>query len=264
MKLLEIIKKLNKKKIVSAFIIIVVACILFFLIDFQLIWKMTCEYNEAANTYNRLSKEYDKALENTCIDNVDGIPLSYGTLETVSENYKACIDVWLGENNAIKISKDTATIMKYCEDIETLLVVVKQITVPKAEWVQERVLEIDEISNAELVTEEKNPDGLLNKDGGYVGCVYFSLYEIDQTTVKGDSVVEKGTDCGGAVEVYATVEDAEARCEYLAGFDGTILYSGSYAIVGTTVVRISYKLSNEKQMEMTDIITKKLTEIKGD
>ena len=61
------------------------------------------------------------------------------------------------------------------------------------------------------------------------------------------------------MEVYPTVQDAEARCEYLAGFDGTVLYSGSYAIVGTTVIRTSYKLTNEQQIELTNDITMALT-----
>ena len=57
----------------------------------------------------------------------------------------------------------------------------------------------------------------------------------------------------------ATVEDAEARCEYLSGFDGTVLYSGSYAIVGTMVIRTSYKLTNEQQLALTDKITSAVT-----
>ena len=71
--------------------------------------------------------------------------------------------------------------------------------------------------------------------------------------------MEKGTDAGGAIEVYATAEEAQARCEYLSGFDGTILYSGSYAIVGTMVIRTSYKLDNNQQMALTRSITRELT-----
>ena len=62
---------------------------------------------------------------------------------------------------------------------------------------------------------------------------------------------------------YASLEEAEARCEYLAGFGGIILYSGSDAIVGTNVIRTSYILSNERRLEITSEITKKLTQIDG-
>ena len=109
------------------------------------------------------------------------------------------------------------------------------------------------------MTEDNNPDGLLNKDGGYSSCVYFTVEKIDSEKIKGDSIVAKGADAGGAIEVYSTLEEAEVRCEYLSGFDGTILYSGSYAIVGTMVIRTSYLLTNEEQYELTDIITQTLT-----
>ncbi len=51
-------------------------------------------------------------------------------------------------------------------------------------------------------------------------------------------------------------------CEYLHGFDNTILYTGSYAIVGTMVIRISYIYTTEEQYEMTNRITKELTKLK--
>ena len=48
----------------------------------------------------------------------------------------------------------------------------------------------------------------------------------------GDSPVSKGTDGGGAIEVYGTLEDAEARCEYLHGFDNTILSRVKNTVTG--------------------------------
>ena len=43
--------------------------------------------------------------------------------------------------------------------------------------------------------------------------------------------------------------------------DNTILYTGSYAIVGTMVIRISYIYTTEEQYEMTNRITKELTKL---
>ena len=60
------------------------------------------------------------------------------------------------------------------------------------------------------------------------------------------------------------MQDAEARCEYLSGFDNTILYTGSYAIVGTMVIRISYAYTDEAQYEMTDRIAKAFTQLETD
>lgn len=94
-------------------------------------------------------------------------------------------------------------------------------------------------------------------------CVfYLTAYThsaINQNEIPGNNIVAKGTDAGGALEVYANREDAEARVDYLAGFDNTILYSGSYAIVGTMVIRTSYKLTDEQQLILTDAITRAVT-----
>jgi len=111
------------------------------------------------------------------------------------------------------------------------------------------------------VTIENDPNGLLGKEGGYVSCIYFTVKDIPSASVKGNSIVEKGTDAGGAIEVYESLEYALNRCDYLSQFDGTLLYSGSYAIIGTMVVRTSYKLGNSEQVTLTNEITKLLTSV---
>ena len=118
---------------------------------------------------------------------------------------------------------------------------------------------VEGITGFQQVTEVLNPDGLLGKEGGYSACVYFTHNAINQSEVPGNNIVAKGTDAGGAVEIYPTLADAQARVEYLAGFDDTILYSGSYAIVGTMVIRTSYKFSDEYQLFLTNAITMALT-----
>lgn len=261
MKILEKNKQLNKKKVLLICGGVFLVVILTVAINLFMIHQFTCAYNEAVSTYNQLSKEYKDALKITCVDNVVGVPSSYGELEFVDASFDTYINVLTGANSSIKISKDTSTVLAYCEEIEMMLKVLEQITVSDTSWVMDKLNGLADISGTECVTEDNNPDGLLNKEGGYIGCIYFSLSEIDQTSVPGDSIVTKGTDCGGAIEIYASLEEAEARCEYLAGFDGTILYSGSYAIVGTNVIRTSYILSNERQWEVTSEITKKLTEV---
>lgn len=57
------------------------------------------------------------------------------------------------------------------------------------------------------------------------------------------------------------MQSGRIRCEYLKGFDNTYLYSGSYAIVGTTVVRTSYRLESEQQLEITSWIFEQLSRI---
>jgi len=111
------------------------------------------------------------------------------------------------------------------------------------------------------VTEDNDPNGNLNKAGGYTAQVYFSSDLVNQSEVYGASLIEKGTDAGGSIEVYANVEDATARNEYLASFDGGIFASGSHTVVGTALVRTSDELTASQQQTLEANIITALTEI---
>lgn len=98
------------------------------------------------------------------------------------------------------------------------------------------------------VTEDNDPNGNLNKQGGYISQVFFSYSLVDQAEVIGDNLIDKGTDAGGSIEVYTTVEYANRRNEYLSSFDGSgFLTSGSHIVIGTTVVRTSDELTASQQ-----------------
>ena len=138
----------------------------------------------------------------------------------------------------------------------------KQITNPNEDFVIQRLKGIPNISGYQAVTEDHDPNGNLNKQGGYTSTVYFSTPLIDQSSVYGNDIVDKGTECGGAIEVYASEEDAEKRDSYLASFDGTgMLNSGSHKGLGTIVIRTSTKLTATQQNEFTNNITNKLLEL---
>ena len=139
--------------------------------------------------------------------------------------------------------------------------VAEQVTVPEEVWLINRLQSVDGIKDIVPVTKDNDPNGMLNKEDGYVSCVYFSYDRVDNSSVPGENVIDKGTDCGGAVEIYGTLQAAQNRVSYLAGFDNTILYSGSYAIVGTMVIRTSYLLTDEEQYNLTDAITRAVTKI---
>lgn len=230
-----------------------------FVAEVELTIEATKAYNEAVKQFNMLAAEYNAAVELICIDNISGLPEKLQELTIESESYDDNAKLVFGNNSKEMIAADTETILDMTKQVEYAIAVVKQITAPSGEWITERLKSVDGITGTQAVTKNHDPDGLLGKEGGFIACTYFSSAAIDQTTVPGNSIVAKGTDCGGAVEVYATVEDAEARCEYLSGFDGTVLYSGSYAIVGTMVIRTSYKLTNERQLALTDKITSAVT-----
>ena len=138
----------------------------------------------------------------------------------------------------------------------------KQITNPNEDFIIQRLKGIPNISGYQAVTEDHDPNGNLNKQGGYTSTVYFSTPLIDQSSVYGNDIVDKGTECGGAIEVYASEEDAEKRDSYLASFDGAgMLNSGSHKVLGTIVIRTSTKLTATQQNEFTNNITNKLLEL---
>ena len=138
----------------------------------------------------------------------------------------------------------------------------KQITNPNEDFVIQRLKGIPNISGYQAVTEDHDPNGNLNKQGGYTSTVYFSTPLIDQSSVYGNDIVDKGTECGGAIEVYASEEDAEKRDSYLASFDGAgMLNSGSHKVLGTIVILTSTKLTAAQQNEFTNNITNKLLEL---
>lgn len=132
---------------------------------------------------------------------------------------------------------------------------------PSEAFVIERLQGIEGVGDISAVTEENDPNGQLGKAGGYTATVYFTSPLVDQSDVIGTSVIEKGTDGGGAIEVYANADDANKRNDYLAAFDGGILSSGSHNVVGTVVVRTSDKLTASQQKQLEEAIIESLTRL---
>lgn len=137
----------------------------------------------------------------------------------------------------------------------------KLVTNPSEAFVIERLQGIEGIGDISAVTEDNDPNGQLGKDGGYTATVYFTSPMVDQANVIGASVVEKGCDGGGAIEVYANADDANKREEYLSTFDGSILSSGSHEVVGTVLVRTSNNLTASQQDQLEASIIDALTRL---
>lgn len=237
-----------------------VAIALIFFIVIKPAKQMIVEYNNSILIFNIKAYEFNRVVESVDVNNISGIA---NYIECLPEQNISCLSAMkslMNGNSADKISKDIDTIDTFAKNIDEDMLVLKKINCPSKEWVIERLNTIELISGTEYVSEGNDPNGLLKKEGGgYEECVYFSLSNIKQDEVEGDSIVDKGTDCGGAIEIFKTKEDAETRCEYLAEYDNTMLYSGSYAIVGTMVIRVSYILTNEQQYYITDLIVDAFT-----
>lgn len=132
---------------------------------------------------------------------------------------------------------------------------------PTEAYVIQCLGKVENIVDISAVTEDNDPNGNLNKTGGYTAQVYFSSSLVNQNEVYGTSLIEKGTDAGGSIEVYSNVDDATKRNEYLAGFDGGIFASGSHTVIGTVIIRTSNELTASQQKALEASIIAALTEI---
>lgn len=159
--------------------------------------------------------------------------------------------------SAISSVQETQKI--YEDSIQSL----KQITAPTDEFVMERLQRVDTITEMDAVTEDHDPNGQLNKQGGYIGCIYFTDKQVDRSELYiedgKDNVIDVATDGGGAIEIFATVDEANVRNEYLAAFDGQGMFSsGSHYVEGTCIIRTSNYLNGTQQKELTEKITQAL------
>ena len=249
--------------VILGILIVICLCVIsVFVLAIKPLQKAADNYNLAVQEYNSHADTYNSLVQKTSVDNLQGFSASVEKLEPVSTETSAIIYSFLNGNSAQKTEADIQTIHDLSNCLSDDIEILKQITAPSEFWVMNRLENVDDILSIQPVTPDNDPNGLLNKEnGGYSACIYFTSTGIE---VDGATPVDTGTDGGGAVEVYRSLEDAESRCEYLSGFDNTILYTGSYAIIGTMVIRISYIYTDEAQYEMTDRIAREFTRLETD
>ena len=213
--------------------------------------------------------------------------LSYAPHQTAISHFEKSVDTLNENNKAIekqiadteKIIKEKAEPLeaKTLEDLKTAVKEAKnsirkapkmesdtqlaQITNPKYTFIEERLKEVDTIQEVQHATEEHDPNGLLNKQGGYTASIYFSDSQVTEP-VYGTDIVDKGTEAGGCIEVYKTKDEAEKRNTYISAFDGGQLNPGSHYVYGTIVIRTSMHLTASQQKALTEKIYNKLIELK--
>lgn len=138
---------------------------------------------------------------------------------------------------------------------------------PDVKVVKEKIETLNDISDICIVTEDHDPNGKLNKQGGYTGALFFVNKNIDTTyyqehwddkemkTVKSNDACDMGTVAGGSIEIYANESDAKKRNLYLEQMDA-IISGGYHEIKGTLVIRISNDLTASEQKDFVDKIIK--------
>lgn len=214
--------------------------------------------NNKASTPSLYEKKDNFSLDETLAQSSAAL-IDEATAVIVSEmasveNEKETVDTATSKLEIPDYSSTLATIEEQKKALADSYAIQKQITNPTQDWVLERLNQIENIANIACATEENDPNGHFGKDGGYTAQIYFSSPLLGTETTAGDKLIDAGTDAGGSIEVYATVEDAEKRNTYLGSFDGTVFDSGKHVVLGTMVVRVSTKLTASKQEQFVNEI----------
>ncbi len=171
-------------------------------------------------------------------------------------------------NKKLKTKSDKTEIIQALENskqaMKDSIAQRKQVTNPSESFILERLNGIPNVSEPLACNEDNDVNGMLHKDGGYTSAIFFTSDLVDTASNyigDGDSIA-KGTDGGGCIEMYKTVEDAEKRNTYLSAFDGSVLHAGSHKVVGTIVIRTSDYLTATQQNEITTNITNSFIALK--
>ena len=283
-------KKLMKKKtkLIIVAVIVVIAVIVGSLGAYFGYFK---PHKEAVEAYNvvvsdiqekndQLDGEIKKLQE--LVDNEDK-PLDETTIDTAKEALKnaGASKIVIGEmpkatKDILSRTKELSTPVDYSDELTSLSTAYtnlenskkqyKQVVNPSEEFVMQRILTVDDVADARAVTEDQDPNENLHKAGGYTSTIYFESKTVNQSDVYvsgeyADVLIDKGTDAGGAIEVYENVEDAEKRRDYLATFDGTIFANGTHTVIGTVLVRTSNELTATQQKELEQKVIDALTRL---
>lgn len=223
------------------------------------------ELDKEIKKANELVKSKDKSLDENLRPS-----LETAISETKAAKYKV-IDI---PDEETKIKNETKNMNSYnfeeiknklqeaYNNLDTSMKKYQLVNHPDESYIIQCLQNVSNVKDISAVTEDNDPNGLLNKAGGYTAQVYFSSDLVDQSSVSGDTVIDKGTECGGSIEVYKTAKEANKRNEYLSTFDGGIFASGSHAVYGTVIIRTSNILTASQQKQMENDILNALTELK--
>ena len=278
----------KKTKLIIVAVIVVIAVIVGSLGAYFGYFK---PHKEAVEAYNvvvsdiqekndQLDGEIKKLQE--LVDNEDK-PLDETTIDTAKEALKnaGASKIVIGEmpkatKDILSRTKELSTPVDYSDELTSLSTAYtnlenskkqyKQVVNPSEEFVMQRILTVDDVADARAVPEDQDPNGNLHKAGGCTSTIYFESKTVNQSDVYvsgeyADVLIDKGTDAGGAIEVYKNVEDAEKRRDYLATYDGTIFANGTHTVIGTVLVRTSNKLTATQQKELEQKVIDALTRL---
>lgn len=232
----------------------------------KIINEKNAEIDEAIAKLQILIDSGEKTLDDTIIDKAKEVVKTADVSKILIDKMPKKTEDIITKTTELRQPIDYSDILKQLNDtyisFDTSIKQYKQFITPTEEFVIQRLQTIDEVKDVRAVTEDNDPNGNLNKPGGYTATVYFESSNVNQSNVYGTDLIDKGTDAGGAIEVYANEKDAIKRNDYLASFDGGVFASGSHKVVGTVLIRTSDELTASKQKALEEKVINALAELK--
>lgn len=222
--------------------------------------KRDAAIKEAQAIVDSGEKAYVEALLpklETAISEAKAVDITIPEMPSKIEDIKAETE----KLKAIDCTESLANLALAKENAEQSIERERLVTAHTEAYVIERLRAVDLVQDISAVTEDNDPNGNLNKQGGYTAQVFFSCPYANKENVYGDTLIEQGTDAGGSIEVYKTKEEATTREAYLAGFDGGLFASGSHKVIGTCLVRTSDEMTASHQKELEDKLIRSLTHL---
>lgn len=139
----------------------------------------------------------------------------------------------------------------------------QQVTCPKEAFILERMTNIrDDVGMVDLIalTEDTDTENHIGKSGWYYSKVIFQQKDVDHYGLANGllTLAEVGNPAGGCVEAFNSVEDAEARNDYLTSIEGTVRSPGAHVVVGTLVVRVTEDIKTSVQQEILNMMVEEL------
>ena len=172
-------------------------------------------------------------------------------------------------------SEVTALLEQAQKDLEDSIDLKVKITDPNAQSVISALKSVSGIISAEAATEDNDPFAMLGTEDGYTSCIFFESDLVpaelpeeeaaeepdenaegenapDEEAAEPEAEAPKAltTEAGGAIEVYESAELAESRDEALT----KTANADFHTVFGSMVIRLSPKLSADKQQELLEAI----------
>ena len=142
----------------------------------------------------------------------------------------------------------------YLQYDESQVVNIERFFTPTENEIIDALKKVDGITRVMAVTEYHDPNKGLSKKDGYYSAIYIEYDKVDNSNLEGSDLVDKGTDAGGAIEIYRNEKDLEKR--YKKFKTGRVVGAGGCYRIGTMLIRTSSLLTLEEQEELLGKIIK--------